>query len=42
MQFINYGGVVPERANLLYFIISMDWFVKWQKYTGCFRTEGDQ
>ena len=27
--------MVPERANLPYYIISMKWFTKWQKYTGC-------
>ena len=37
MQAIEFGSVVPERENLPYYIISMKWFTKWQKYTGCLK-----
>jgi hypothetical protein len=41
MQMIEYGSVVPERGNLPYFIISMRWLTRWQKYTGCFKVTSD-
>ena len=41
MQIIDFGGVVPERENLPYYLISMRWFLRWQKYTGCFKVESD-
>ena len=36
-EMIEYSSVVPERENLAYYLISMTWFHKWQKYTGCFK-----
>lgn len=33
------GSVIPERANLLYYIITIGWFTAWQKYTGCFKVD---
>ena len=41
MNMIDYGGVVPERENLPYYLISIRWFTRWQKYTGCFHVEDD-
>jgi len=41
MQMIENGGVVPERENLPYYLISMKWFTRWQKYTGCFKVNSD-
>lgn len=41
MQIIEFGGVVPERENLPYYLVSMKWFTRWQKYTGCFKVESD-
>jgi hypothetical protein len=38
---VQMGCVIPERANEPYFIISANWYVAWQKYTGCFKTEHD-
>jgi len=35
-QMIEFSSVVPERENLPYYIITIDWFTRWQKYTGCF------
>lgn len=32
---------MPERENLPYYLISMKWFTRWQKYTGCFKVESD-
>jgi len=31
--------VVPEREAITYYIISQQWFTRWQKYTGCFKVE---
>ena len=40
---IEFSSVVPERENLPYYIITMDWFTKWQKYTGCYNMNaGDE
>ena len=38
---IEYSSVVPERENLPYYLISIGWYHKWQKYTGCFKVEQD-
>ena len=42
MEMIEYGGVIPERENLPYYLISIRWFTRWQKYTGCFKVEDDE
>ena len=34
---IEFGSVVPERENLTYYVINIQWFHRWQKYTGCFK-----
>ena len=38
-EMIEFSSVVPERENLPYYIISMQWFHRWQKYTGCFKVD---
>lgn len=38
---IENSSVVPERENLPYYLISIGWYNKWQKYTGCFKVEQD-
>lgn len=38
---IEFGGVIPERENLPYYLISIKWFRRWQKYTGCLKIESD-
>ena len=40
-QMIKYSSVVPERANLPYYLICMSWYTRWQKYTGCFVVDFD-
>ena len=42
MNMIDYGGVIPERENIPYYLISMRWFTRWQKYTGCFKVDDDE
>ena len=42
MNMIDYGGVIPERENLPYYLVSMRWFTRWQKYTGCFKVEDEE
>ena len=39
---IEFGAVVPERENLPYYLISMKWFMRWQKYTGCFKVDSEE
>ena len=39
---IEFGSVVPERENLTYYVISIQWFHRWQKYTGCFKYDEDE
>ena len=42
-QMIEFGCVIPERENLPYYLITMKWYTRWQKYTGCFKKkEADQ
>lgn len=41
-QMIEFGGVVPERENLPYYIISIKWFTRWQKYTGSLKIDSDE
>ena len=36
---LEFGSVVPERENLPYYIVSMAWFHRWQKYTGCIKVD---
>ena len=33
------SSFVPERAFLLYHLVSKKWFVKWQAYTRCLSEE---
>ena len=39
LQMIQFGSVIPERENLPYYIIGIDWFNRWQRYTGCFKVK---
>ncbi len=41
-QMIEFGSVVPEREGLPFYIISMKWFTKWQRYTGCLKIEDSE
>ena len=41
-QMIDYGSVVPERENLTYYVIQMQWYHRWQKYTGCYKYEEEE
>jgi len=34
MEMIQFASIVPERENLPYYIIAMDWFKRWRSYTG--------
>ena len=36
---IEFGSVVPERENLPYYMISMPWYMRWQRYTGCLKVQ---
>ena len=36
---IEFGSVVPEREYLPYYVIPMDWYTRWQRYTGCFKSQ---
>ena len=38
-QMIEFGGVVPERADLPYYLVSMAWYQRWQRYTGCVKVD---
>lgn len=40
-QMIEFGSVVPEGPNQPYYLVTMAWFTRWQRYTGCFKVEGD-
>ena len=39
---IDYGSVVPERENLPYYVIPMQWLNRWQKYTGCYKFDEEE
>lgn len=39
---IQFGSVVPERENLAYYVIQIQWFHRWQKYTGCYKYDEDE
>ena len=41
-EILEFGSVIPERENLPYYIVSMAWFQRWQKYTGCFKVQTDE
>ena len=36
---IEFGSVVPERENLPFYMISMPWYTRWQRYTGCMKVQ---
>ena len=40
-EILEFGSVIPERENLPYYIVSMAWFQRWQKYTGCLKVQVD-
>lgn len=41
-QAIEFGSVIPEREGLPFYIISMKWFSRWQRYTGCLKIEDSE
>ena len=36
------GSVVPEREDLAFYIITIGWWKRWQKYTGCFQLDPEE
>jgi hypothetical protein len=34
MKIIDNSSVIPERANIMYHIVTMKWFEKWQAFVG--------
>ena len=41
-EIIEFGSVIPEREDLPYYIVSMAWFQRWQKYTGCLKVQAEE
>ena len=34
MDIIEMSSVVPEEADLMYHVVAMDWYRRWQAYVG--------